>query len=810
MKCSLKRMMLLLAVLLTVNMPLQSVHAESVVKDGVSVTVSTDKDSYAPGETVKVNLLLKNGSGAELKNVTMENLTPAGCVMVPGTSAVKELPTLANNGQVTLASSFQVEKDIVPPKTGDDTPIFLWVSLALLSGCLLFALKKIGAKRTITMLLVFVLTASLLPVELAQADTALASPKQLTVKKNVAIKGVPTEVRSQVTYGMQEMSPDDEGALFYKEPAPEHIIHDDARDIYYVDNQILLVAKDGTPQAQVKALVESYGGTIVGMIALTDDYQAEFKQAMTYKELEELCGKLQASSIIYAAQIHIYYETVLNGNEFIPNDQEWDSEWNTNGKADGKNWGVEAIQAPAAWNYRNIMSTVNVGVFDAMFDKNHEDLSFAKVLNNPASISNGHGTHVSGIIGSKFNNAKGIAGVAPKVNLYGYATGGDNLSSVMEYKQGLMELVTDKCRIINISMGADTGKWSAADSDFNKSLDEFITKLVKHGYDFLIVKSAGNNGTELTNNDYFSGCTQNRDRILVVGAMDRNGALANYSNRGSRVDLVAPGSDIYSTWLRNSYQYENGTSMAAAFVSGVAAMCYSVNPNLTASQVKKTLCNSINETISGNYGVLNAKLAVEKTLTDAGMTIINEDETVISLGGKVTAPDGSPLAGVKVTISKDENGADIVTSASTNDAGMWSVTNLPSGVDYYATFTMDGYSFNNPVKNPKPGDTAVIGTLTESNSGFTFDNDSNTICMITGYTGDESNIVIPTTDPRGRRVVGIGIDAFTNNKKFTSVRIPDVQSFDILPGAFWGCSNLTSIYIPKNVYLYEASIEDVG
>ncbi|MBQ6483108.1 MAG: leucine-rich repeat protein [Anaerolineaceae bacterium] len=799
----------------------------SIGGGGVNLTLTTNKESDAPGDTVTVNLLLENHSGVELSNVTMENLTPAGCVPESGASSTKTLDRLADNGSVTHITSFQVEKDIVPPQTGDDTPISLWVSLALISGCLLFALKKFGKKRTVTLLLIFALTTSLLPVDFARAEATQKNPQMLTAKKNVTIKGVPTEVRSQVTYSTKEMEPDNEpdneDALFFKEPDAGHIQHDEARDIYYVDNQILLVAKEGTPQAQVEALIKSCGGEIVGMIALTDDYQAEFKQAMTRTQLEELCNTLLANSIIESANLHIYFETVLNSNEFIPNDREWNSEWNADGKADGKNWGVEAIQAPVSWQYRNVMSTVNVGIIDTMFDANHEDLSFARIFNNPVTIKNGHGTHVSGIIGAKFNNAKGIAGVAPKVNLYGYSVDNKDMSSVMEYKYGLIKLVTSNCRVINISMGADISKWTNTDNDFNKSLDAFITKLVNYGYDFLIVKSAGNNGSDLTNNDYFSGCTQNRSRILVVGAMNQNGELASFSNRGSRIDLVAPGTNIYSTWPQNKYQSQNGTSMAAAFASGIAAMCYSINPSLTASQVKTILCNNAGATASGNYGIINAKLAVEKTLTDAGMPVNTEEsDQTVTLGGSVTTADGSSLSGVKVTVSRDANATDVVNTVYTNANGAWLLAGLPAGVDYYATFELDGYTFNNPVKNPKVGNSPVVASpiqpeevewnaspledfwieVIDTNNGY-----KNT-CRIKKYIGKDENVVVPKYDSEGRKISTIGWDAFKNNNKVTHIAIPDTVEI-IESSAFENCKELMSVNLGNGVkYIYSYAFSD--
>ena len=135
------------------------------------------------------------------------------------------------------------------------------------------------------------------------------------------------------------------------------------------------------------------------------------------------------------------------------------------------------------------------------------------------------------------------------------------------------------------------------------------------------------------------------DMIIVVGAVRNAGAhsmtrcnhvgyeVAEYSSRGSRVDVLAPGGDadsgmyadagIYSTVADGiiGYGYKIGTSMAAPHVAGVAAMIFGIDPTFTAKEVK----DIITSTATGSYetgfenqkhscGLLNAKLAVEKAI----------------------------------------------------------------------------------------------------------------------------------------------------------------------------------------------------
>lgn len=141
--------------------------------------------------------------------------------------------------------------------------------------------------------------------------------------------------------------------------------------------------------------------------------------------------------------------------------------------------------------------------------------------------------------------------------------------------------------------------------------------------------------------DIYSGIEnpEVKDSIIVVGATAVSGMhsyfgckhngyqIASYSNRGTRVDVLAPGGSdsdnvfpdakIYSTVADGAvgYGYKVGTSMATPHVAGVAAMIFGIDPTFTAKEVK----DIIKSTATGSYGeegykMLNAKLAVEKAI----------------------------------------------------------------------------------------------------------------------------------------------------------------------------------------------------
>jgi subtilisin family serine protease len=97
-------------------------------------------------------------------------------------------------------------------------------------------------------------------------------------------------------------------------------------------------------------------------------------------------------------------------------------------------------------------------------------------------------------------------------------------------------------------------------------------------------------------NDQINNGAEFADNVITVGALDpKYGSelVASYSNYGKiNVDVFAPGTDVYSTYPNNEYEYSPGTSMAAPAVSGVAALVWSQYPDLSAKQVKKIILNS--------------------------------------------------------------------------------------------------------------------------------------------------------------------------------------------------------------------------
>lgn len=281
-------------------------------------------------------------------------------------------------------------------------------------------------------------------------------------------------------------------------------------------------------------------------------------------------------------------------------------------------WGLHAIQAAALWAKASpeARSKIVVAVLDTGISTSHEDLSGQFLMRDgqivganfaddgkPASDFNdynGHGTHVAGIIGAIPNNV-GIAGVASGVQLLPVRVlnegGSGNSDSVAS---GIRYAVDQGADIINLSLGASNVPDPAVAEAVQDALMQGVVVIAAVGNESnnYIQGEDGDLGydPELGHTDtqryrHPVNYPAAYEGVIGVGAVDwlDNGdktvdpnelLLADFSNTGSGVDLVAPGVGIMSAYIGgpSSYQSKSGTSMAAPFVSGLAALILAGDP----------------------------------------------------------------------------------------------------------------------------------------------------------------------------------------------------------------------------------------
>lgn len=264
-------------------------------------------------------------------------------------------------------------------------------------------------------------------------------------------------------------------------------------------------------------------------------------------------------------------------------------------------WGIEEINASDAWSELK----AKVGIIDTGIDLNHFDLSPINSGYNPISSGqqpedqNGHGTHVAGTIAAR-KNGKGIVGVAPNIKLYPVkAFDKDGSAKISSLIEALQWSIDNDLQVLNMSFGVDRD---------NDTLREAIAKTYEAG--ITMVAASGNDGA--TTVDFPARYPE----VIAVGAVNEDKQLANFSNYGSNLDVVAPGVDVESTWKNGQFNKLDGTSMAAPHVTGITALILGKFDNLTPAEIKEaikegaTLLDSIDSAKQG-AGLVNAAETIE-------------------------------------------------------------------------------------------------------------------------------------------------------------------------------------------------------
>jgi subtilisin len=219
-------------------------------------------------------------------------------------------------------------------------------------------------------------------------------------------------------------------------------------------------------------------------------------------------------------------------------------------------WGISYLAIPEVWELSR-GTDITVAVLDSgrvdHIDINDNILS-QKIFTKD-DFTSGHANHVSGIIAAEDNNT-GIIGVSPDSRLYvGKVIGGvgGSLSTVCE---GLSWAIENNVDVISMSFGS---------FQYFKELHDLIKEAYSKG--IICVAACGNEGNLGVNYPaMFPEC-------ISVGAIDNTGKICDFSSKGYKVDVVAPGKDILSTYVNNSYAIISGTSQATPLVSGIIA-CY--------------------------------------------------------------------------------------------------------------------------------------------------------------------------------------------------------------------------------------------
>ncbi len=240
-----------------------------------------------------------------------------------------------------------------------------------------------------------------------------------------------------------------------------------------------------------------------------------------------------------------------------------------------------------------------------------------------------HGTHVAGTIGARGGNGIGVAGVDWDVTIIPVKFM-DQAGGYVADAVKAIDYITDlKRRGVNVV--ATNNSWEGG--GFSQALNDAIDEAGDEG--ILFVAAAGNAPSSGTPVDIDvdpvypavlecdNGGTRGWDCLISVANLTSAGALASTSNWGDQnVDLGAPGSGIYSTYPESGYEYLSGTSMAAPHVTGAIALCASIDPSLTANQIRSRIMASAASTTSmTGKTVTGGRLDIGALVAQCGRTV---------------------------------------------------------------------------------------------------------------------------------------------------------------------------------------------
>lgn len=276
-------------------------------------------------------------------------------------------------------------------------------------------------------------------------------------------------------------------------------------------------------------------------------------------------------------------------------------------------WALHRIGATCAWQRTTGSDQVTVAVVDTGVDLGHPDLigrlrsdgyDFVEGDGDP-SDDVGHGTHVSGIIAGVLNNAEGVAGLSPNVQILPIRVLNPDGGSDEAIAAGIRYAVEHGARVINMSLGAPF-----LVINFAPESNQAITDAYNAGV--LVVVAAGNDYLPIPNSVSVGSLD-----AMIVAASDENDNRAEFSNTGPWVSVTAPGESILSTLptyevamtssdvpeeyrLKQNYDYASGTSMATPYVSALAALIFSAHPDWGPDQVRDVIERNADRGIYSN------------------------------------------------------------------------------------------------------------------------------------------------------------------------------------------------------------------
>jgi thermitase len=363
----------------------------------------------------------------------------------------------------------------------------------------------------------------------------------------------------------------------------------------YIDHEVVVKM---APDVDADAIAGKYN-LAIELLKSSPDGNLFILKSKKNLSTKKIISTLKKDLVIISVQPNFKYQLLAR----VPNDPYFSREWplaETTLAAGG-------VSAPSAWDIEaKNKNKIPIAVIDTGISYKQPEIAKSltggrtkgRNIDNPKKKpqdSDGHGTFLAGIIAAKTNNKKGIAGASFFGNIkimplkFDFTT--DQAISAVSYAK--MKHVP----IINASWGA-----------YGEEGLDLILKDTIASYPGVFVTAAGNGNTKTgrgydhdgeDSNQKMYPCDFDLPNIVCVGASDKSGALAEYSDYGTlSVDVAAPGGTdddpIFGLGLKkNKYTQEKGSSLSTAFVSAEAGLIMSQKPNLSSAQIIEIIKSSV-------------------------------------------------------------------------------------------------------------------------------------------------------------------------------------------------------------------------
>lgn len=363
----------------------------------------------------------------------------------------------------------------------------------------------------------------------------------------------------------------------------------------YAPDRVIVRFLPGTTSTTIQSVNTAIGATVKYYDQVNDFYVMKLRTGQS---------PLTAKNY-YAANTSVKYASIDRRNTimFVPNDPSI---------SQGKAYGLTRINAFQAWDITKGKPSVKIAILDTGMVLGHPDF-VGKIVDpfdaidgdaNPAPGANTfgdqHGTHCAGDAAANTNNGIGIAStgfncsVMP-VRVFKTADDGAFDTDII---RGINWAVSHNAKVISMSLGGPDNGFGP-----NPAFQDAVNNAWNKGV--TVLAASGNSNSD----GIFWPAFYNN--VISVGATDRNDLKADFSNFGQRVDIAAPGVDIYSS-ITGGYELMSGTSMACPMAAGVVGAMWSVAPTgMTNAKLRTALFSTAKPVGTWlHYGLIDMYKAV--------------------------------------------------------------------------------------------------------------------------------------------------------------------------------------------------------